>query len=196
MNTNKTATWRITASHSSIWRLAGCALGTLLAGLSFAASSAEIIKQLDANGRVVYADREIKGHRVIGTIESGAPRSATAPTDASLKGSATPIRPAKMELRSLAHDRARPRSIDSAYSELHAAALNRDDADRDLREAIKPRAGEAIAHSNGDLRLLPVYFDRIAKYERASMLAHERHERAEHALRYIASANTGPATQP
>jgi Domain of unknown function (DUF4124) len=171
---------------------AACVSASVLFPMSVGA--AEIIKQLDASGRVVYADRAIKGNIVIGTIESAPPPSATAAQDPATKGLATPIRPPRMELHSLANDPTRPRSIDSAYSELSAAQLTRDEAHNALLDAIKPRAGEAITHSNGHLRLLPAYFDRVAKYERASMLANERLERAQHALRYISSPNTGPST--
>lgn len=70
------------------------------------------------------------------------------------------------------------RTIDAAYLEIEAALAAREEADRHLRDAVVPLQGETIRQADGSMRYLPVYYDRIAPFERAAMLANDRLDRA------------------
>lgn len=75
------------------------------------------------------------------------------------------------------------RTVDAAYLEIEAATSARDEADRRLKEAVVPLQGETIRQPDGSVRYLPSYYDRIAPFERAAMIANDRLDRANDSLR-------------
>lgn len=197
-------------------------LAAVVAATLPAAAAAEIVKLVDPSGRVIYADRPVKGARVVGTVDadppvasaksvpkaetppkpeseaktesktdapkpdaakSVAPKEETAKVDAPKAATPKAATSARNEIRWSGGNPTGPRTMNAAYTELEASTTARDTAERDLREAIVPRAGETVRLADGNVRYLPVYYERIAPYERAAMLAHDRHDRAQQGFR-------------
>ena len=192
---------------------------------------AEIVKLVDPSGRIIYADRAVKGARLVGTVDSEPPVAAAKPASAKSEApradaaravptqvetpksdvarleAAKPVAPtpepskqlakvdpraaaksgpssARQEIRWMATEPDRQRSMNSAYTELEAATTGRETAERELREAVLPRSGETVQLADGNVRYLPIYYERIAPFERAAMLANDRYERAQSGFRF------------
>lgn len=185
-------------------------LSTVVAAVAtLPAVAQEPLRQIDSQGRTVFADRIVPGARIVtaAAADAAAPGTGAVPVPVQPSGlqgnarrapatvartvappTADAAAPAGRQVVARRSDvrwsgETDPGSMTAAYVELEAARAASEEAEARLREAVLPLAGEAVRRPDGTLRYLPAYYERVAQFEREAMMAQERLERADLGLR-------------
>jgi hypothetical protein len=185
----------------------------MAAAATLPAVAQEPLRQVDSQGRTVFADRVVPGARIVtvAAADAAAPATGAVPVPVqpsglqgaqrrapatvartvapSTPGDAQAAVPAGRQTMVARRSDVRwsgetdPGSMTAAYVELEAARVASEEAEARLRAAVLPQAGETVRRPDGSVRYLPAYYERVAPFEREAMMAQERLERADLGLR-------------